>query len=102
AVICWAAAIISFGVVVALAPGAAPDQGAHWILWPAVACLVAAGAADAVSAVFRTTILQAATPDHLRGRLQGVFVVVVAGGPYGGDLVLGTSAALTSEAVAAI
>lgn len=102
AVICWGVAIAGFGVVVALAPGASPGEGAHWILWPAVACLVVAGAADAVSAVFRTTILQSATPDHLRGRLQGVFTVVVAGGPYAGDLVLGTGAEFASEAVAAI
>ena len=51
--------------------------------------MAAAGASDSVSAVFRQTILQAATPDHLRGRLQGVFVVVVAGGPRLGELVGG-------------
>ncbi len=48
-------------------------------------CLAAAGAADMVSAVFRTAILQAAAPDELRGRLGGVFIVVVAGGPRLGD-----------------
>jgi hypothetical protein len=64
--------------------------------------LACAGAADSVSAVFRTTILQAATPDHLRGRLQGVFIVVVAGGPRLGDFVSGTIATAYSEAFAAI
>ena len=45
--------------------------------WSATdAFLALAGAADNVSAVFRTTILQAATPDEFRGRLQGVFTVV--------------------------
>jgi hypothetical protein len=34
------------------------------------------GAADMVSAAFRSTILQQAASDDLRGRLQGVFVVV--------------------------
>jgi ENTS family enterobactin (siderophore) exporter len=48
------------------------------------------------------TILQAATPDAMRGRLQGVFIVVVAGGPRLGDLVLGSVAELSSEAIAAI
>jgi MFS family permease len=48
-------------------------------------CLAAAGAADMVSAVFRTAILQAAAPDEMRGRLGGVFIVVVAGGPRLGD-----------------
>lgn len=64
--------------------------------------LALAGGADAVSAVFRQTILQAATPDAMRGRLQGVFIVVVAGGPRLGDLVLGTAADQVGEAWAAL
>ena len=36
-----------------------------------------------------TPILQVAAPDHLRGRLQGVFIVVVAGGPRAGDFLAG-------------
>lgn len=102
AVVCWGSAITAFGVMVAVSPGPRPGGGAHWILWPAVGCLVVAGAADAVSSVFRNTILQAATPDDLRGRLQGVFIVVVAGGPHLGDLVLGTAAQVGTEALAAI
>lgn len=54
--------------------------------------LAGAGAADNVSAVFRTTILQAAAPDEVRGRMQGLFYVVVAGGPRVGDLVAGALA----------
>ena len=46
-------------------------------------------AADMVSAAYRSTILQTAAPDNLRGRLQGVFTVVVAGGPRMGDFVEG-------------
>ena len=45
-----------------------------------------------VSAVFRNTILQAATPDAMRGRLQGVLIAVVAGGPYVGDFRAGAIA----------
>ncbi|GAP57019.1 major facilitator superfamily protein, partial [Arthrobacter sp. Hiyo6] len=41
--------------------------------------------------------LQAATPDHLRGRLQGVFIVVVAGGPRLGDMLAGGGTKLLSE-----
>jgi ENTS family enterobactin (siderophore) exporter len=64
--------------------------------------MMLAGVSDTVSAVFRTTILQVATPDALRGRLQGIFTVVVAGGPQLGSLMLGTLAAATSEPAAAV
>ena len=47
-------------------------------------------------------MLQAATPDEYRGRLQGVFTVVVAGGPRLGDVESGTVAALTSEAFSVV
>ncbi|MFV2018844.1 MFS transporter [Micromonospora sp. LOL_023] len=98
----WGATIVAFGLVVAASPGPAAGGGAHPLLWAAVAVLVLAGAADAVSSVFRMTILQAATPDALRGRLQGVFIVVVAGGPQLGQLLLGATAQLTGEALAAV
>ncbi|HVV76959.1 MAG TPA: MFS transporter [Mycobacteriales bacterium] len=66
------------------------------VLWLGVILLAVAGAADMVSAIFRSTILQVATPDALRGRLQGVFTVVVAGGPRIGDVESGTVASLAS------
>ncbi|HEY5135102.1 MAG TPA: MFS transporter [Candidatus Nanopelagicales bacterium] len=79
----WGLSIAVFGLV-------------HWL---PVACLLLAlaGAADNVSAVFRSTILQAATPDEFRGRLQGIFTVVVAGGPRLGDVESGTVAAIFGE-----
>ena len=55
-------------------------------LWLTVLLLAVAGAADLVSAVYRQTILQTYAPDEMRGRMQGVFIVVVAGGPRLGDL----------------
>ncbi|MGO3147346.1 MAG: MFS transporter [Leucobacter sp.] len=59
-----------------------------------LACLAlaGAGAADNVSAVFRSTILQSAAPDHVIGRMQGLFYVVVTGGPRVGDLFAGVLA----------
>jgi MFS family permease len=102
AVAIWGLFVAAFGFVVLAAPGPLPSGGANWALWPATALLVGAGAADTVSAVFRTTILQVETPDALLGRLQGVFIVVVAGGPQLGTLVLGSVANLTGEAMAAI
>lgn len=54
--------------------------------------LAGSGAADNVSSIFRTTILQTAAPDEVRGRMQGIFFVVVAGGPRVGDLFAGAIA----------
>lgn len=79
------AAIVAWGVSVTL-------FGLTDVLWVAVLCLAAAGLSDMVSAVFRTAILQAAAPDEMRGRLGGVFIVVVAGGPRLGDARAGGSA----------
>jgi MFS family permease len=62
------------------------------VLWLGLLLLAVAGAADMVSAAFRTAILQAAAPDEMRGRLGGVFIVVVAGGPRLGDARAGGSA----------
>lgn len=101
-VIAWGLSIIGFGIVVAAAGTHEPGTATSLLLWPAAGFLVLAGAADAVSAVFRTTILQSATPDALRGRLQGVFIVVVAGGPRLGDLVAGTGGDLLGEGVTAV
>ncbi|MFF5211582.1 MFS transporter [Streptosporangium sp. NPDC000396] len=61
-------------------------------LWPMVALIALGGAADLVSAVWRQTILQTHAPDDMRGRMQGVFMVVVAGGPRLGDLRAGATA----------
>ena len=69
-------------------------------LWVGVLFLAMSGAADMVSAAYRSTILQVAAPDNLRGRLQGVFTVVVAGGPRMGDFVAGSMAALTTPTIA--
>lgn len=66
-----------------------------WGLAASGACLAWAGASDNVSAIFRTTILQAAVPDAMRGRIQGVFTVVVTGGPRLGQMFAGSLAALT-------
>lgn len=95
----WGVSIVIFGIGVASAGDWLTREHA---LWLAVIGLAGAGAADSVSAVFRTTILQSATPDHMRGRLQGIFIVVVAGGPRLGDLMAGTGATVFNEATAAI
>jgi MFS family permease len=67
----------------------------------ALVLLAIGGGADALSAVFRTTILQLTTPDRLRGRLSAVQIAVVAGGPRLGDFEAGVVAAVTNVRVAA-
>lgn len=47
------------------------------------------GASDNISAIFRVTMMQTAVPDNVRGRLQGIFMVVVTGGPRLGDFYVG-------------
>src|SRR3954454_8905429 len=88
AIAVWGLAIIGFGFAAAL--------------WVAVFCLAVAGAADMVSAVLRTSMLQLAAPEDMRGRMQGVFIVVVAGGPRLGDLRAGALASATSVTVAMV
>ncbi|WP_439386321.1 MFS transporter [Amycolatopsis lexingtonensis] len=83
----WGAAVAGFGL-------------AH-SLWLAVVFMALAGAADMVSAVYRMAILQVATTDEMRGRLQGVFTVVVAGGPRIADLTHGWGAAAFGTTAAA-
>ncbi|MFV0464082.1 MAG: MFS transporter [Nostocoides sp.] len=79
----WGFGIAGLGVVLLATPG---YLDRHTALIIALVVLAAAGACDSVSSVFRSTILQAAAPDRMRGRLQGVFIVVVAGGPRLGEV----------------
>ena len=62
----------------------------------AVVLLAISGVADNISAIYRSTMMQAAVPDAIRGRLQGVFIVVVTGGPRLGALYAGVLATLTT------
>ncbi|WP_218184607.1 MFS transporter [Nigerium massiliense] len=87
AIVAWGLSMTVFGVAVGLAP-AFPAT----MLAIAVAAMVAGGVADMTSAAFRQTILLQASDDHVRGRLQGVFIVVVAGGPRVADVVHGGAA----------
>ncbi|WP_433871184.1 MFS transporter [Saccharopolyspora sp. CA-218241] len=87
-VVAWGVAVIGFGL---------SDS-----LWLAVVFLALGGGADLVSMVYRSSILQMAATDEMRGRIQGVFTVVVAGGPRLADVLHGSAGAGlgTSTAVA--
>ena len=71
-------------------------SGAILLIVLAAIALAVSGAADNVSAIYRSTMMQSAVPDAMRGRLQGIFIVVVAGGPRVGALYAGTLATLTA------
>ena len=95
AIAVWGVAMTVMGVAVWFAPLA---TGA--MLGLAVAMLVVGGAADMSSAAFRQSLLLGATDDAVRGRLQGVFIVVVAGGPRIADILHGGAAEVVGPAVA--
>ncbi len=82
AVAAWGAAIAAAGLMPSI--------------YPAALLFAVAGAADSVSAVCRSTISQSVTPDHMRGRMSSVFMLVVASGPRIGDVESGSVAAATT------
>jgi predicted MFS family arabinose efflux permease len=88
AVLVWGLAIAGFGIARSLPL--------------ALLLLAVAGWADVLSAVFRNTIIQFAGPDGMRGRLMGVQMAVVAGGPRLGDLEAGAVATVFGDTVSVV
>jgi len=87
-VIVWGGAIAVFGFV---------------RLLPAALFLLAlAGAADVVSEVFRSSLLQLAVPDGLRGRLSALWLAQANGAPALGNLEAGAVASISTPAVSVI
>jgi MFS family permease len=76
----WGLAVAGFGI-------------AH-ALWLALVMLVLAGAADAVSGLFRSVLWNETIPDELRGRLAGVEMISWSSGPTLGNAESGIAAAL--------
>ncbi|MBD0844100.1 MFS transporter [Streptomyces sp. TRM68416] len=70
--------------------------------WAGLGLLVVAGAADSVSVLSRTTIVQTRTPDALLGRVTAAELVVGQAGPHLGNLRGGLVAGWTSGATALI
>jgi MFS family permease len=85
----WGAAFAGFAVAPA-------------VLWLTLALLAVAGAADTFTVVFRIGIVQAVTPEELRGRLLAADYVVGAGGGQLGNLESGALGSLTSPAISAL
>lgn len=106
AIMVYGAFTIAFGLVIAAAAlgwfgpvGPAISD----VSWPALIlaflALAGTGVSDEFSAIFRTTMMLTAVPDEMRGRTQGVFIVVVTGGPRIGDLVAGGLATVVAVAI---
>jgi hypothetical protein len=64
--------------------------------------LAVAGAADAISVIFRTAIVQTVTPDGYRGRTSAAEYVVGAACPELGNVRAGAVGSLTSPTVSAV
>lgn len=90
-----AGAVILWGVSIAVA-------GIAGSLWLACALFAVAGVADSISAVCRSSINQLVTPDHMRGRMSSVFMLVNTSGPRFGDIESGVAASLTSVRISVV
>ncbi|MGY0236783.1 MFS transporter [Longispora urticae] len=84
----WGAALAGFGLARSL--------------WLALGLLVLAGAADVISVVFRTAVVQVATPDRYRGRVSAAEYVVGVGCPQLGNFRAGAVGSLVSPAFSAV
>jgi MFS family permease len=94
----WGLAMAGFGAAIG---ATGHGLGIRIGLWIALGCLAFGGAVDMFSAALRSTMLQQVATDEMRGRLQGVFIAVVAGGPRIGDVAHGFAAAALGTTVAA-
>lgn len=75
----------------------------NWLpLLAGSAALAFAGWADALGAIYRSTIIQEATPDRMRGRLQGMFIMTVVGGPNLGTALVGAGAGVLGASTVAM
>lgn len=87
-VLAWGVAVIGAGLGVLLSPGAVT----YWA-WLVIIMLIAGGAFDMFSASLRTAILQQSAAEHVQGRIQGIYIVIVVGGPRLADVLHGWAAA---------
>ena len=89
AVIVWGLSIAAFGI--------SPSP-----LWLGVLFLATAGAADMVSMILRSLVIQLATPDELRGRISAVNSMFIIGGPMLGQFESGLVAGLFTPEISVV
>jgi MFS family permease len=85
----WGLAIVAFGLCTFSFP-------------LALVFLAVAGAADVITAVLRSAIVQLITPDDLRGRVTSIHILVVTGGPRLGDVEASAVASLAGAQVSVV
>jgi MFS family permease len=93
------------GIIVAVAVwgGAIVLFGLSTFSFPlALGFLAIAGAADVLSAVLRSSVIQLGTPDELRGRVNSIHLLVVTSGPRVGDIEAAAVASVIGAQLSAI
>jgi MFS family permease len=85
----WGLAIVAFGLCTFSFP-------------LALVFLAVAGAADVITAVLRSAIVQLITPDELRGRVTSIHILVVTGGPRLGDVEASAVASLAGAQLSVV
>ncbi|GAV95891.1 major facilitator superfamily permease [Corynebacterium glutamicum] len=86
-IIAWGAAVALGGVAIIVSPGAVTA----WA-WMFIIMMVIGGMADMFSSAVRNAILQQSAAEHVQGRIQGVWIIVVVGGPRLADVLHGWAA----------
>ncbi|ATG73890.1 MFS transporter [Zobellella denitrificans] len=72
------------------------------LFWLSFAALLVAGAADMISVYIRSTLIQLATPDEMRGRVSAVNMLFIGSSNELGEFRAGTSAAWFGTVPAAV
>lgn len=101
----WGTGFFLFGLCAYILQDRNPSESLTENIVPLLlgsAALAFAGWSDALGSIYRSTIIQEATPDHMRGRLQGMFIMTVVGGPNLGTGLIGAGASILGASVVAM
>ena len=89
AVVAWGLCIIAFGFF--------PSP-----VWLGVVFLAGSGAADMVSMILRSLVVQLTTPDEFRGRISSIYAMFAIGGPALGQFESGLVAGIFSPVLSVV
>jgi MFS family permease len=102
----WSKKIRSYGKAIVISAGLwgvfILGLGFSHSLWLAVVFLALAGAADAVSGIFRSTLWNETIPNNMRGRLAGIEMISYMSGPALGNAEAGLVASVFGVAVSVV